>query len=338
MIKKYCVIMLVISLAAVNLTACKDKGNNESNDDTARISSSSYFSVNYTDIGDDSSSRSNVSENVDRSQSESKTSSVHAAHEPEKGSSSSVNNTYESLMSSSVTVSDVTHKTTVTYYFTDDEGEQHTTDIETDVSSDTNDSDDYSRAASESKTSSVEEEQVPTDSDVQSEISENTDTAGEADSDTDDTQEAPGYFTEDDTVFYYNGSPIMLGENIDYVVAAIGEPEDIKQYTADNAPEVTNKEYFYEGFSIEVGLSDDSSAYTVTTINIFDRSLTTERGVHIDMNIEDVIKIYGQEYQTADNEYRYYSGDKYLFLGVQNDVVSDLGYRFDDSTADDELN
>ena len=337
MMKKYCITALVFTLAAANMTACSVGANNDSKD-TDLSNSSSYYSVNYTDVGEETSSHSNVSESVGRSQIEQDTNTAKNAREAAQNkNNSNPENDSQNAKSSSETSSGITNKTTVTYYYTDEEGEQHSTDTSIDTPADGNDSDNSSSAATfDSKTSSPEDDEKNSDSDVQSEISDNTDTDTQEAVDSDDIEVSQGFFAEEDLIFYYNGSPIMLGENIDDVVATIGEPGNIKENTFDDDPDVTNKVYFYDGFSIEATSGADDSVYTVITIEVFDRSLSTEKGVHIDMTVEEIKKIYGQEDEIVDGEYRYYSGDRYLFLGVQNDVVSDLGYRFGDISGNDE--
>lgn len=331
--KKYCIAVLVFTLAAANMTACGVGENDESKNENTDLNNSSYYSVNYTDVGDESSSRSNVSESVGRSQPEQKTNSDQTVKEADQNSKNfSSENVSEPEKSSSAGSSGITNKTTVTYYYTDDAGEQHATDTEIDVSTDINDSSDNSKIFSENKTSSSEDEQINTDSDVQSEAAENNDPDSEKGDNSDIAAVSQGYFAEEDLVFYYNGSPIMLGENIDDVVAAIGEPDSPPDSTANDS-----KDYSYDGFNIEAVSGVDDSVFTVLRIKVYDRSLSTGKGVHIDMTVEDVRKIYGQEDEIADGEYRYYSGDRYLFLGVQNDVVSDFGYRFVDNSANDEI-
>lgn len=333
MIKKYCIMMLAISFAVVNLTACGVEANNDSKNENTDINSS-HYSVNYTDVGDESSSRSNVSENVDRSQPEKETSKAQTAKEAEKNSSITSPNASENVKNSSVTTSGITNKTTVTYYYTDDTGEQHATDTEIDVSTDASNSDDPSKTTSENKTSS-EEEQVNEDSDVQSEITEDTDTDLEEDTDSDDTEIAQGSFEEEDLVIYYEGAAITLGASMNDIINAIGNP-DTDHDVGDSADDKRKEFSYINLFSFEAVPNEDVSDYTITMIEFFDHNLATEKGVHIDTTVEEVRKVYGPEDEIENGEYRYYYGDKYLFLGVQNDIVSDFGYRYVDYFGNDE--
>lgn len=278
---------------------------------------SSYYSVNYKDTGDPEKSLGNSSANVD-----------HSAVLVNSYTTSSAVSSIVSSVSSNSKKSDTTRsnesgsmvKTTVTFYYSDEYGE-HSTDTEVYVMTDT---------------------EVPSVSDAVSKISD-TDTDSEivsepsTDTSTDsDVQPivSSGEFTYDDLSFAYEGTVISCGLDISIITETLGEPKHITNIPNPNNSEFDIKTYNYDHFSIETAPSDDGSIYTVVGVQIFDDSVGTNKGVKIGMTVEDAIEVYGNDVKVFDDEYRYYVGNDYMYLYVQNGIIANIGYGYDSEIAE----
>ncbi len=271
---------------------------------------SSYYAVNYTDTGDPQSKLGNSSVNVDHSSH----SSVNEASEAGIGSQIVSSDTRRHSSDSDTSSGGTTTKTTVTYYYTDENGE-HSTDTEIYISSETDISALSSVIVSSSELAS--ETDISADSDTES-FSDLYSQAG-----------VTGSFDESDLVFEYNGASLYYGASIDSIVSVLGDPIHIDSFTNSKNPDKEFKTYNYELFSIDAEPSENGSSYTVTGFQIFDDQLKTAKGARIGMSALDVVNIYGADYMICDDEYRYYIGNRYFYLYVQNGVVANIGCGFD---------
>lgn len=131
-----------------------------------------------------------------------------------------------------------------------------------------------------------------------------------------------GEFTSDDLVFVYNGIKINLDEDINDVIAALGQPVDMISapscyYDGDD------KTFVYDGFKINT-YPDGNNDYVVS-IELVSDSVSTVKGVSTGMNIDDALAVYGQDYTVNGFNYQYQTGDKYMYFYVQNGVISVIG-------------
>lgn len=131
-----------------------------------------------------------------------------------------------------------------------------------------------------------------------------------------------GEFTSDDLVFVYNGIKINLDEDINDVIAALGQPVDMISapscyYDGDD------KTFVYDGFKINT-YPDGNNDYVVS-IELVSDSVSTVKGVSTGMKIDDALAVYGQNYTVNGFNYQYQIGDKYMYFYVQNGVISVIG-------------
>lgn len=131
-----------------------------------------------------------------------------------------------------------------------------------------------------------------------------------------------GEFTSDDLVFVYNGIKINLDEDINDVIAALGQPVDMISapscyYDGDD------KTFVYNGFKINT-YPDGNNDYVVS-IELVSDSVSTVKGVTTGMKIDDALAVYGQNYTVNGFNYQYQTGDKYMYFYVQNGVISVIG-------------
>lgn len=138
----------------------------------------------------------------------------------------------------------------------------------------------------------------------------------------DDTAAFSGEFTSDDLVFIYNGIRINLDEDINDVIAAIGQPDDMISapscyYDGDD------KTFVYDGFKVNT-YPDGSNDYVVS-VELVSDTVSTVKGVSVGMNIDDALAVYGNDYTVNGFNYQYQIGDKYMYFYVQNGVISVIG-------------
>ena len=137
-----------------------------------------------------------------------------------------------------------------------------------------------------------------------------------------DTAASSGEFTSDDLVFIYNGIRINLDEDINDVIAAIGQPDDMISapscyYDGDD------KTFVYDGFKVNT-YPDGSNDYVVS-VELVSDAVSTVKGVSVGMDINDALAVYGSDYTVNGFNYQYQIGDKYMYFYVQNGVISVIG-------------
>ena len=321
--KKTLFVSALCVLTAMNLAACKDK--NDGNDPSAVDTDSSYYGVNYTDTGD--SGIHNSSANIDHSSSGEKSSSSSSSKAEtssvSKSSAASKSSSSASVSSNTTSRSTSSRTTIITYYYYDDEGE-HSTDTEVSVNDDTD-----SESSSETEvTSSENKSSTDTSTDTESDTSTDSDTA----------VEPTGEFTESDLVFNIDDVLITYDQDIAEIVSAFGEPESIDNIPNESNPEFDIQIYNYEKFFIIAAPSADGSVYTVSGMEIFSDTLSTEKGIHIGMTLEEAEQVYGKDAVTYGDEYRYYYDSRYMYLYVQNGIIANIGFGYDNELDTNEQN
>ena len=314
MMKKAILSVISFTALAAMLTACSNRTGSDTDTsvDTSIDTDSSYYGVNYSGLH-----LGNSSVSVGHS------SLVPSSRSSEESTASSSSSAVSSLKPSSTAQSSNTGssssgtqaKTLITYYYFDETGE-HTTDTEVYIDTDTSEESSSAPAPSSSEIPSSSENETDTSTDTEETVSTDV-----------------GDFTEEDLVFVYNGTSITFDMNIEDIAASIGEPLNIEVI---HDPESTERElriYNYEHFSIETAPSDDATVFWVTGLQIFDDSVYTIKDVHIGMTTDEATAVYGKDVMIYGNEYRYYIGNRYMYLYIMNDIVANIGYGYDNDIS-----
>ena len=80
-----------------------------------------------------------------------------------------------------------------------------------------------------------------------------------------------------------------------------------------------------------LAIEDKELQYEMAS-KVFDEKLSvreTEKLVKVGMTAEEACAVYGEDYLQYEEEYRYYIGNKYMYFYVQNGIVANIGYSFD---------
>ncbi len=208
-------------------------------------------------------------------------------------------------------------KTTITYYY-------YTTEDEDPEGEDISDND----GCEHSNSSQAESSAADTDSRESGTSSADDETDTDKSSDIEIPNE--GEFTEDDLILTYGSTEITYGTDVNEMMAAMNEqPLHIYSIPNPDNSEFDIKIYSFEHFAVEAVPSDDGTSYFASGMEIFDDAISTNKGVHVGMTLDRAAAIYGAAAAVEDDEHRYYIGDKYMYLYVQNGIVANIGFGRD---------
>ncbi|NMA94933.1 MAG: hypothetical protein GX974_02715 [Clostridiales bacterium] len=121
-------------------------------------------------------------------------------------------------------------------------------------------------------------------------------------------------------VFEVNNIEIAMHQEAGPILESLGEPMD--EFEADScAFQGKERVYTYSGFEIYT-YEKDGEDY-VASVVFLDDSITTKEGVYLFSNIDEAIKIYGDDYIKEDNSYKYSQGrSQFVLIFEDNEIVS----------------
>lgn len=103
-------------------------------------------------------------------------------------------------------------------------------------------------------------------------------------------------------------------------------PEAASVYEVPScAIEGTDNLYNYD--TVEITAFNDGNGEIIYSIYIVDANTSTDEGLYIGDDLEQVNAIYGTERTENDNELTYQKGDTLLILIVENNIVTSIEYR-----------
>ena len=321
---KKLVIVLLCLFSVACLTSCSTEGNDSSSGYGEHNYSRKYSKSSGSAETSSLSFSSNESANSEASGFFSYDSSKTDGQGNFENSSNTQNDKSDSTSTnSSDSKSDSSNSgTTITYYYytTEDNDPGNETSSENESRNDS----DSSGSESSSTDSDAEDTDISTDTD---------DTDTSSGSDTDVSPEVQ--LVEGDLVLSYGDTRITYETDIDKLIDAINEqPLHIEKIPNPDNPEFDILIYNFEHFSIEAVPSADGTEYYASSMEAFDESVETNKGVHVGMTLEQVTAVYGTAEVIRDDEHRYYVCDRYLYMYVQNDIVANIGFGKDvDSDA-----
>lgn len=121
--------------------------------------------------------------------------------------------------------------------------------------------------------------------------------------------------------FVYEGVTMIPGQAFD----ASAMPEYDSLYTVPScALEGTDNVYNYGGF--EVTAFDQGEGEFIYSVYIVDDSVATPEGLKIGDTVQDVVELYGTEYQDNDGEYIYTQGEVMFIVLFEGDSVVSIEY------------
>lgn len=145
---------------------------------------------------------------------------------------------------------------------------------------------------------------------------------------TEEATEAPADETEPEVTgegptFTYGSTTIAMSDDAAPIVTALGEP---KSYTEEEscAFEGLSKTYYFGSFYLET--YPDGETDRVYSVWLVDDSVTTEEGIYIGSNQQQVEDAYGAEWYNGKNAYIVKAGDCILTIILDNGAVSSIQY------------
>ena len=269
----------------------------------------------------DTDSAGSASSAKDKDQKLSVSSRAAASSKKSTAASSSSSSSTSSKSSNTVTSRATTNKpVTTTIHTTENKSSDNDTSSQSESSA-------VSSAASSKPASSDTDSSTDVNSDTNTDTTASTDsetTSSAAEPDTDSVVDSDQEITADqfdentDLSFTYGSYTIVLNEDMQNVIANLGE-----DYSYSTEPDSEIKVYDYGEFSVSAISSEDDETDRVAKITLKAENVSTGKGIAIGSPLSDVFKIYGDNYQHPDSGvYRYYSSDGSSCLQFSSDNSS----------------
>lgn len=137
------------------------------------------------------------------------------------------------------------------------------------------------------------------------------------DTDRHDSQNKEGYY------FEYNGIQIGINDEAAPILEKFGEP--MTYFEAPScAFEGMDKIYSYSGFEFVTYTKDDKDY--ISSVVFLDDMVTTREGIGLNASLEEVISVYGKDYEKSFEQYSYSDGNCVLSFLLENDEVVSVEY------------
>jgi hypothetical protein len=131
---------------------------------------------------------------------------------------------------------------------------------------------------------------------------------------------------EDPFLLTYNGTQIVPGEPVRFVLDLLGEAQDVFE-APSCAFEGVDRMYYYPGIIVNTYPASDGDR--ILAISFRDDSVQTDEGVYLGNSAEEVSAIYGEgESNEIGNVISFRKGDAELRILFENDEASDITYYY----------
>lgn len=132
----------------------------------------------------------------------------------------------------------------------------------------------------------------------------------------------------DDTVFTHDGVSVVLNDEADPIIGALGDPVNTSSQLSCHGGEGDDKTYEYNGFS--VGTYPKDGVDRILEVVISGEGIPTTRGIQVGDPLSKVTEAYGDGYRTVGMYYAYEAGEgKSLQFFIENDTVKEIDYYYD---------
>jgi len=180
-------------------------------------------------------------------------------------------------------------------------------------------------SSEESDTLSSEDTEISIDTETDTEQTDETDTTVVAD-----------YFSESDLICTYKGINVKAGSDINVLIAQIGLPYNVDTEPNEDNEELVNKTYYFDGMEVKTNPNEDGSMDYIVSMKIDDESYKTVKGAKIGMDIEDVIEIYGEDYNITYDMWRYEIDGMILGFDTDGSFVTSINYIYEKQDNDND--
>ena len=148
---------------------------------------------------------------------------------------------------------------------------------------------------------------------------------------TNETSDEPGEYADkivfdDGFAFIYNGVDIYMGEYIENVISKIGAGSDsfISESCTSEGMMIT---HIYGGFEISAYAKTEGDEYRIFSIELRDDSVATAEKIYIGQTADDMIAVYGTDYEDIFGFYRYNKNGAALGFSVDGGVITGITYQ-----------
>lgn len=132
----------------------------------------------------------------------------------------------------------------------------------------------------------------------------------------------------DDTVFTHDGVSVVLNDEAEPVIGALGDPVNTSSQLSCHGGEGDDKTYEYNGFS--VGTYPKDGVDRILEVVISGEGIPTAKGIQVGDPLSKVTEAYGDGYRTVGMYYAYEAGEgKSLQFFIENDTVKEIDYYYD---------
>jgi len=139
----------------------------------------------------------------------------------------------------------------------------------------------------------------------------------------------------DGFMFIYDGTPIYLDEEAGHILTALVSPADFYEYEEGcGSAGMMNiiKKYMYDEFDLVTRIKEKDDKERVYSIELYDESISTAEGLRIGQTYEDMIAVYGADYQERQGFakiYSYTKGDTFLSFGIKDNIIIQILYEIE---------
>lgn len=123
--------------------------------------------------------------------------------------------------------------------------------------------------------------------------------------------------------FEYQGVTIPMNVDAAPIVEKPGKSVDYFE-AASCAFQGLDKIYYYNGF--ELGTYPNGNKDYVSYVNLLDDSVTTDQGIYLGSNLDEVVAAFGSEYTAEGTSYVYRLGDTKLTFIIEENTVIQITY------------
>ena len=166
---------------------------------------------------------------------------------------------------------------------------------------------------------------------VSSKASETETQTTDTDTSIENTEEptAAGSFNDSDFTAFFAAGAVNFGDDIDSVKIILGEPIDIQSAPNAKIPDQFDKTFVFSNCSIKTNPNEDGTKDYVVSIVINGGDYTTSKGARLGTTSDELISIYGSSISDDSSVRKYVMGDKTLAFYIENDVVAEIDYIWD---------
>ena len=123
--------------------------------------------------------------------------------------------------------------------------------------------------------------------------------------------------------FVYNNVTIPMNVDVTQVLEELGECSDYFE-APSCAFQGLDKIYYYPGFEVSTYPKEDKDY--ISSVNLLDDSVATDKGIYLGAALEEVVAAYGEDCTKTNGAYIYTLGETRLTFILEEDSVIGITY------------